>query len=98
MEQPTRQFLLARYWEAALGFWRKDGAPRAWILTFALIAIALLNIFLQYRVNVWHRGMFDALDKRDGSGVVRQTIAFFPLIFATVVVAALATYAKMTTQ
>ena len=90
--------MLARYWEAALGFWRKDGAPRAWILTFALIAIALLNIFLQYRVNVWHRGMFDALDKRDGSGVVRQTIAFFPLIFATVMVAALATYAKMTTQ
>ena len=68
MTAQTRQFLLARFWEAALGFWGKGGAKYAWPLTIGVIGIALLNIALQYRINVWHRAMFDALDKRDGGG------------------------------
>ena len=97
-EQQTRQYLLARFWEAALGFWRKGGGRTAWVLTFMVIAIALVNLVLQYRLNVWHRVMFDALDKRDGSGLLYQTLIFFPLIAALVGVAAAATYAKMTLQ
>jgi len=97
-EQQTRQYLLARFWDAALGFWRKGGGRNAWSLTFMVIAIALTNLALQYRLNVWHRVMFDALDKRDGSGVLYQTMIFFPLIAAVVGVAAAATYARMTLQ
>ena len=97
-DQQSRQYLLARFWEAALGFWREGGGRTAWSLTFAVIAIALVNLGLQYRLNVWHRVMFDALDKRDGSGVLYQTVIFFPLIAAVVGVAAAATYAKMTLQ
>ncbi len=97
-EQHTRQYLLARFWDAALGFWRKGGGRTAWSLTFMVIAIALTNLALQYRLNVWHRVMFDALDKRDGSGVLYQTMIFFPLIAAVVGVAAAATYARMTLQ
>jgi putative ATP-binding cassette transporter len=97
-DQQSRQYLLARFWEAALGFWREGGGRTAWSLTFAVIAIALVNLALQYRLNVWHRVMFDALDKRDGSGVLYQTVIFFPLIAAVVGVAAAATYAKMTLQ
>ena len=97
-DQQSRQYLLARFWEAALGFWRNNGRRTAWSLTFAVIAIALVNLALQYRLNVWHRVMFDALDKRDGSGVLYQTVVFFPLIAAIVGVAAAATYAKMTLQ
>jgi putative ATP-binding cassette transporter len=97
-DQQSRQYLLARFWEAALGFWRNNGGRTAWALTFAVIAIALVNLALQYRLNVWHRVMFDALDKRDGSGVLYQTVVFFPLIAAIVGVAAAATYAKMTLQ
>ena len=97
-EQQTRQYLLARFWEAALGFWRKSGGRRAWLLTSSIIVIALVNLGLQYRLNVWHRAMFDALDQRDGSGVLYQTIIFFPLIVAVIAVAASATYVKMTLQ
>ena len=97
-EQQTRQYLIARFWEAALGFWRKDGGHRGWLLTFPVIVIALVNLALQYRLNVWHRGMFDALGQRDSSGVLRQTMIFFPIIFAMVSVGAAATYAKMTLQ
>ncbi|HKA57671.1 MAG TPA: hypothetical protein VKD28_03585, partial [Gemmatimonadales bacterium] len=97
-EQQTRQYLLARFWEAALGFWRKGGARTAWLLTFAGLALALINLALQYRLNVWHRTMFDAIDKHDGSGVLHQTLIFFPLIAAIVSVAAVATLSKMTLQ
>ena len=97
-EQQTRQYLLARFWEAALGFWRKGGGRTAWWLTFTVIIIALVNLGLQYRLNVWHRGMFDALDQRDSSGVLYQTIIFLPLIFGVVIVAATATHAKLTLQ
>jgi vitamin B12/bleomycin/antimicrobial peptide transport system ATP-binding/permease protein len=97
-DQQTRQYLLAHFWEAALGFWRKGGGRTAWLLTFTVITIALVNVGLQYRLNVWHRAMFDALDRRDGSGVLYQSMIFFPLILAIVCVAAVATYAKLTLQ
>src|SRR5258705_806452 len=97
-DQQTRQYLVARFWEVALGFWRRGGAPTAWLLTLTVIAIALVNLGIQYRLNVWHRAMFDALDKRDGSEVLYQSMIFFPLIFASVSVAAAATYAKLTLQ
>src|SRR6266705_7199858 len=97
-DQQTRQYLLARFWEAALGCWRKGGGRTAWLLTFTVITIALVNLGLQYRLNVWHRAMFDALDRRDGSSVLHQTVIFFPLIAAVVSVAATATLAKMTLQ
>jgi putative ATP-binding cassette transporter len=97
-ERQTRQDLLARFWEAALGFWRKGGAPSAWVVTLVVIAIALINLALQYRVNVWHRAMFDALDTRDGGAVLRQTVIFLPLIAAVIGVAAAATHAKLTLQ
>jgi putative ATP-binding cassette transporter len=97
-ERQTRQDLLARFWEAALGFWGEGGARSAWVVTLVVIAIALINLALQYRVNVWHRAMFDALDTRDGGGVLRQTVIFLPLIAAVIGVAAAATHAKLTLQ
>ncbi len=97
-EQQTRQDLVARFWEAALGFWRLHGERTAWLLTALIVAVALLNLFLQYRLNVWHRLMFDALDRRDGAGVVRQTVWFVPLIASLVGVAGVATYFKLTLQ
>jgi putative ATP-binding cassette transporter len=98
MDGRTGQWLLARFWDTALGFWRRDGARRAWVVTFAIIAIALVNLLVQYRVNVWHRGMFDALDKRDAVTVVHQSLIFFPLIVLAVVIGGTATWAKLSLQ
>ena len=96
--QQTRQYLLARFWDSALGFWRRGGDRAAWVVTALLVALALANLALQYRLNVWHRAMFDALDRRDGGGALDQALVFFPLIAAVVGVAAALTYAKMTLQ
>ena len=98
MDAPTRQWLLARFWDTALGFWGRDGERRAWVVTAAIIALALVNVAVQYRINVWHRGMFDALDKRDSATVVHQSLIFFPLIFIAVLIGGAATWAKLTLQ
>ncbi len=98
VDRPTRQYLLARFWEAALGFWRKGSGSTAWLLTLTVFAIVLVDLGVHYRLNVWHRAMFDALDKRDGSGVMYQSMLYFPLILASVCVGIATTYAKMTLQ
>src|SRR5262249_57018360 len=87
-EQQTLQYLLARFWEAALGFWRNGGARTPWQFTFATLGVTLVNLALQYRLNVWHPTMFDAIDKHDCSGVLHHTLIFFPLIAALVGLAA----------
>jgi len=97
-DQQTKQYLLARFWEAALGFWRKGGGHTAWLLTCAVIVITLVGLGVQYWLNVWNRAMFDGLEKRDGSKVLYQSLLFFPLILASVGVGIAATSAKMTLQ
>jgi vitamin B12/bleomycin/antimicrobial peptide transport system ATP-binding/permease protein len=97
-EHDTRRYLLAAFWDAALGFWRRGAGPTAWMLTSLVVVLAFVNLALQYRLNVWNRAMFDALDHKDGSGVLRQSLIFLPLTIGSVGLAAASVYARMTTQ
>jgi putative ATP-binding cassette transporter len=97
-DRETRQYLLTVFWEAALGFWRRDAGRTAWLLTALLITITVVNLGAQYLVNVWHREMFDAIDRKDASAVWRQSLLFLPLTLANVSLAAAALYGRMTTQ
>jgi putative ATP-binding cassette transporter len=97
-DREKRRYLLARYWEAALGFWRKDAARKAWLLTIAVFTIALVNLGLAYRMNLWHRVMFDALESHDAAAVFRQSVILFPLVLATVAMGCANTFSKMTLQ
>src|SRR6188508_924624 len=97
-DDETRRYLLARYWEAALGFWRADARRTARLLTLAVFTIALVNLGLAYRMNVWNRVMFDALERHDSAVVVRQSVILFPLILATVAMGCANTFSKMTLQ
>jgi putative ATP-binding cassette transporter len=97
-EQRTRQYLLASFWETALGFWRKDAGPRAWLLTASLVVVTLVNLYVQYRINVWNRDVFDALEKKDASKVLMQAMIFLPLTVANVSLAIAAIHTRLTTQ
>jgi putative ATP-binding cassette transporter len=97
-DRKRRRYLVARYWESALGFWRKDAGRKSWWLTIAVFTIALVNIGVAYRMNVWNRVMFDALEGRNGGAVFRQTLIFFPLVLASVAMGCANTYSKMTLQ
>ncbi len=96
--QERRRYLLARYWEAALGFWRRDARRKAWLLTIGVFTIALVNIGIAYGMNVWNRVMFDALERHDAAAVFRQSLIFFPLVVASVTLGCANTFSKMTLQ
>jgi putative ATP-binding cassette transporter len=94
--QRTRHYLLATFWETALGFWRSGWT--AWLLTAAIITITLVNLLVQYGINVWNRHLFDALEAKNSGAVWTQTLIFLPLTVANVGLAVMAIYARMTTQ
>jgi putative ATP-binding cassette transporter len=97
-DRETGQYLLAAFWEAALGFWRRGAGSTAWVLTILLVVLAFVNLAVQYRLNVWNRAMFDALDHRDAGAVTWQSLIFLPLTLANVCIAAAGVYGRMTTQ
>ncbi len=94
----TRQFLLTCFWEAALGFWRRGAGWMAWILTVAIVVVAVVNVGVQYEITVWYRTMFDALEKRDASGLLWKSLLFLPLTVANVGLAVAALHTRMTMQ
>jgi putative ATP-binding cassette transporter len=96
--QHTTKYLLARYGEAALGFWRQDAKRTAWLLTIAVFSIAVLNLGLGLLLNIWNRVMFDGLDNRDMRTVVFQSIVFLPLVLGSLGMAVADTYSKMSLQ
>ncbi|MGH7804445.1 MAG: ABC transporter ATP-binding protein/permease, partial [Candidatus Binatia bacterium] len=91
-----RRILLTKFWEAAIGFWRSGRS--AWFLTIATLVVVFVNLYVQYRINVWNRDLFDALEKKDFGRVGLQALIFLPLTVANVSLAVAAIYARLTTQ
>jgi putative ATP-binding cassette transporter len=96
-----RRYLLRRFWRSATGFWGKRGNRSAWPLSGAvllIILIILLNLGTLYAMNPWNRGFFDALDKRNTQQVLELALLYFPLLAASVFLAVMQIYARMTVQ
>ncbi|RTL54697.1 MAG: ABC transporter ATP-binding protein/permease [Bradyrhizobiaceae bacterium] len=97
-EELRREYLLTRFWISARGYWGKNGGRLAWIFTGGLFALIVLNIFVQYRINVWNRSIFDAIEKKNASAVVYLTSIFFPLAISSVMLGVAQVYARMSIQ
>jgi putative ATP-binding cassette transporter len=97
-DRASRQYALAVFWDAALGFWRRGAGPTAWLLTLGVVTVTVLNLGVQYRINAWYRTMFDAIERKDGGAVVSQSLIFLPLTLANVALAVAALWARLTTQ
>jgi vitamin B12/bleomycin/antimicrobial peptide transport system ATP-binding/permease protein len=93
-----REYLLRRFWRAAIGFWTGDQRKIAWLLTAALVAIIVAQVYIFYRLNVWNREIFDALEKKDGGSVLKLALLYIPLALANIGIAVGIVYARMTTQ
>src|SRR5262249_54444081 len=52
----------------------------------------------QYKLNVWNKTIFDALEKKDGATVLAQSLIFIPLAAGSIFVAVSIVYARMRTQ
>src|SRR5882724_11622819 len=68
-EQVRRSYLLKRFWLSARGFWGANGDILAWVFSGGLVALIIINVAIQYRINVWNRSIFDALEQRDAATV-----------------------------
>jgi len=63
-----------------------------------MVATVFLQLAIQYRLNFWSRDFFDAFGRRDGPGLRAAALIFVPLAGSSIVVAALAVWARMTAQ
>src|SRR6185503_7426063 len=97
-ERASREYAVAVFWDTGLGFWRRGGGTTAWALTIGVIAVTVVNLGVQYLINAWHRGMFDAIEHKDAAAVLRQSLIFLPLTVANVALAVAAVWTRLTTQ
>jgi len=89
--------LFARYWQSASQFW---AAKKGWVacLVAFLIVVVLLQLLVQFLLNVWNRNFFNALERKDASALWAQAQLFIPLAAASIALAAASVWGRMTTQ
>jgi len=90
--------LFSRFWACASGFWEPKHARVSWLLTAALVAIALAQIAVQYRLNYWNRDFFNALERRDAARLWEEASLFAPLAGLSILLSVAAVWGRMTTQ
>ena len=95
---PDEKRLISRFWQSATGFWRGRSAWRAWPLVALLIAIVLLQLLVQYRLNFWNRDFFNAIERKDGAELWAQALRFVALAAANVTLAITSVWGRMTMQ
>ncbi len=93
-----RKALFWRFWLSAKEFWTGEQRRIAWIMTLGLIALVILQLVISYRINVWNRDIFDALEKKDGATVLYQSMIFIPMAVFSIGVAVAVVWARMRTQ
>jgi len=97
-DEVERRSRLLRFWACASGFWKGKSAKASWPLTAALIAVALAQIAVQYRLNYWNRDFFNALERRDAAGLWDQAWLFPPLACLSISLSVASVWGRMTTQ
>jgi vitamin B12/bleomycin/antimicrobial peptide transport system ATP-binding/permease protein len=98
-DDAVRKQLIRRFWRLSSGFWRRrEGDRRAWLLTAAILAVILVQLFFQYQMNVWNRSLFDALEQKNAAEVLLQAMIYGPLLVGSVFFAITNVYVKMTMQ
>ena len=95
---PTSRPLIRRFWLSARGFWFGDTRRTAWLLTLGLVVLIFIQLGFQYRMNVWSRDIFNALERKDGAAVSTQALIFVLLAVTMVLLAIVAVYGRMTIQ
>src|SRR3954462_11202644 len=97
-EQARKDYLLARFWISARGFWGKSGDRLARVFSIGLLLMIVANVAFQYGINVWNRAIFDAIEKRDAASVFHLTGVFFPLAIGSVLLGVAQVYGRMGIQ
>ncbi|UXS12495.1 ABC transporter ATP-binding protein/permease [Agrobacterium tumefaciens] len=97
-EEARKKYFLKRFWISARGFWSRRGDALAWPFSIGLLAMIGINVGFQYGINVWNRGIFDAIEKRDASTVYFLASIFPPLVLGSVMIVTSQVYVRMRIQ
>ena len=89
---------LRRFWRSARGFWRGPTAQLAWGLMSLLVVVTVLQLLVQYRLNLWNRDFFNALEFRNGAEVWHQTHLLALFAALSIGLAVIAVWGRMTFQ
>jgi ABC-type uncharacterized transport system fused permease/ATPase subunit len=92
---PDNGVALRRFWQTAHGFWR---GRSAWVLLAFLAIGVVLQLLVQYRLNLWNRDFFNALEARDAGKLWHQARILLLLAGASVTLAVTAVWGRMTFQ
>ena len=57
-----------------------------------------LQLFFQYKLNVWSRDLFNAIEARNGLALQTQALIFLPLAGSSLLLAVLSVWSRMTTE
>jgi ABC-type uncharacterized transport system fused permease/ATPase subunit len=89
---------LHRFWRSAIGFWSGAASWVTWSLIGMLVVCVVLQLLVQYRLNLWNRDFFNALEVRNGREIWHQTY-LLPLFAAmSILIAMTAVWGRMTFQ
>lgn len=98
MFKPIKIRIFTHYLKTAVGFWRGRTGLLAWFLCTLLLVLILLQLYVQYRINFWNRDFFNALSAKDIDQVWEEGRLFIPLALASILIAVLTVWSKMTAQ
>ena len=97
-QSPASEPPLRRFWTSARGFWRGSTARLAWGLIALLVVITGLQIVIQYRLNLWNRDFFNALEERNGREIWHQTHLLVLFAALSIGLAVIAVWGRMAFQ
>ena len=86
------------FWRYASGFWRGPSAWQSWPVAALLFVVVLLGLLTLYRLNIWSRDFFDALERKDGPAIGEQAVLFLPLALISTAFAILGVWGRMRVQ
>lgn len=98
LETDVHRRSVHRFWQMSRGFLSGRACSYAWALVSLLAITVVLQLALQYRLNLWNRDFFNALERRDASGAWDQAQMLLALVASSVVLAIVAVWGRMTFQ
>ncbi|MGO6690356.1 ABC transporter ATP-binding protein/permease [Rhizobium leguminosarum] len=97
-EQARKRYLLKRFWISARRYWGRGGDKFAWPFSIGLLALIGMNVGFQYGINLWNRGIFDAIERHDAGTVYFLSAVFVPLVLGTVAIVTIQVAVRMMIQ
>lgn len=86
-EEATRRSpgaIVREFVRLSSGYWRGPTASSAWLLTVSFLAFVLVALAFQISITLWNRYFFNALESKDGAGVLLGLQLIIALTLAAV--------------